>query len=84
MTKRVFILTSFAVLLVIGAAGSQSPGIPRVAAPTTVKYGWTAGSMSLAGVFVAIEKGYFKEANITTELGARGFHGRADPAAGHR
>jgi NitT/TauT family transport system substrate-binding protein len=30
--------------------------------------GWTVGSMSVAGVYIATEKGYFREANITTEL----------------
>jgi NitT/TauT family transport system substrate-binding protein len=68
MMKRAVVLTSLAVLLVTAVAGAQSRAMPRVGTPTTVKYGWTAGSMSMAGVFVAIEKGYFKEANITTEL----------------
>jgi NitT/TauT family transport system substrate-binding protein len=62
------VLVAATVLAVAGLAAAQTPAIPRVATPTTVKYGWTAGSMSMAGVFVAIERGYFKEANITTEL----------------
>lgn len=66
--KRAFFLSGFVLLTVVANAGAQSPAIPRVATPTTVKYGWTAGSMSMAGVFVAMEKGYFREANITTEL----------------
>src|SRR2546423_798427 len=66
--KRAVLLTSLVVLLVTGVADAQSRPMPRVATPTTVKYGWTAGSMSMAGVFVAMEKGYFKEANLTTEL----------------
>jgi NitT/TauT family transport system substrate-binding protein len=64
--KRAFRLASLAVLLAAGVADAQSGAIPRVATPTTVKYGWTAGSMSMAGVFVAMERGYFKDA--TTEL----------------
>src|SRR5687767_3248231 len=68
MKKTAFSLICCAVLLVTGVAGAQSPPVPRVATPTTVKFGWTAGSMSLAGVFVAMEKGYFRDANITTEL----------------
>ena len=66
--KRALVMTSLTVLLVSATVGAQPSAIPRVATPTTVKYGWTTGSMSLAGVFVAMEKGYFRDANITTEL----------------
>jgi NitT/TauT family transport system substrate-binding protein len=61
-----------AALLVAAATvaplAAQPRQIPRVAAPATVRMGWTVGSMSVAGVYIAIEKGYFREANITTEL----------------
>ena len=52
-------------LLVSGVVAQTRP-IPRVASPVTVKMGSTVGSMSVAGVYIATEKGYFREANITT------------------
>jgi NitT/TauT family transport system substrate-binding protein len=60
-----------AVLVAAGFAGpaqAQTRPFPRMASPATVKLGWTVGSMSVAGVYIAIEKGYFREANITTEF----------------
>jgi NitT/TauT family transport system substrate-binding protein len=72
--KRWWIVKSVAVaaLVAVGFGASlttaQTRAIPRVASPTTVKMGWTVGSMSVAGVYIATEKGYFREANITTEL----------------
>jgi NitT/TauT family transport system substrate-binding protein len=52
----------------VSPSGAQTRQIPKVAAPATVKMGWTVGSMSVAGVYIAIERGYFREANITTEF----------------
>ena len=46
----------------------QPRTIPRVTSPVTVKMGSTAGSMSAAGVYIATEKGYFREANLTTQI----------------
>ena len=54
--------------LLASPAATQTRSIPRVASPVTVKMGSTVGSMSVAGVYIATEKGYFREANITTEL----------------
>ena len=54
--------------LLASLVAAQPRAIPRMASPVTVKMGWTVGSMSVAGVYIAIEKGYFREANITTEL----------------
>ena len=54
--------------LVASLVTGQTRAIPRVASPVTVKMGSTVGSMSIAGVYVATEKGYFREANITTQL----------------
>jgi NitT/TauT family transport system substrate-binding protein len=42
--------------------------LPKLDQPATVKLGWTAGSLTLAGVYVALEKGYFRDANINMEL----------------
>lgn len=48
---------------------AQTPGrIPKLEQPTTVKVGWTFGSITLAGIYVAMEKGYFRDANINVEL----------------
>jgi NitT/TauT family transport system substrate-binding protein len=54
--------------LLASPAAAQTRPMPRVASPVTVKMGATVGSMSVAGVYIATEKGYFREANITTEL----------------
>jgi len=54
--------------LAVSGVIAQTRPIPRVASPVTVKMGSTVGSMSVAGVYIATEKGYFREANITTEL----------------
>ena len=49
-------------------AALAQPRIPRLDEPTTVKLGWTLGSITLAGVYVAMEKGYFRDANVEVEL----------------
>lgn len=50
-------------------AGAQAPGrMPRLEQPTTVKVGWTLGSLTLAGIYVAIEKGYFRDSNVAVEF----------------
>jgi len=54
--------------LLVSGVSAQTRPIPRVPSPVTVKMGSTVGSMSVAGVYIATEKGYFREANITTEL----------------
>jgi len=64
----VALLVMSAVVLVASASAAQGPAIPRVASPVTVKMGSTVGSMSVAGVYIATEKGYFRDANITTQL----------------
>ncbi|HEX7055528.1 MAG TPA: ABC transporter substrate-binding protein [Burkholderiales bacterium] len=56
-----------ALCLATGAAFAQ-PAVPRLDEPATVKLGWTLGSITLAGVYVAMEKGYFRDANINVEL----------------
>jgi NitT/TauT family transport system substrate-binding protein len=55
-------------------AEAQAPGqaIPKLTAPTVVKIGLTDRPLTLAGVYVAIARGYFKEANITNEFVAVG------------
>lgn len=73
MTKRARFATAIVVAALAAAgllvsAAAQTRQIPRVASPVTVKMGSTVGSMSVAGVYVATEKGYFREANLTTEL----------------
>jgi NitT/TauT family transport system substrate-binding protein len=53
----------------MAAAVAQQPThVPRLDEPTTVKLGWTFGSITLAGVYVAMEKGYFRDANVNVEL----------------
>lgn len=56
------------------AVATPTPVPPKPPAPTTptprpatVKYGST-GTLGYAGVFIAVEKGYFKEQGITPEL----------------
>lgn len=49
-------------------SAQASSNIPRLKEPTTVKVGWTLGSITLAGIYVAMEKGYFRDANVTVEL----------------
>lgn len=68
-------LAGAALLLVLAAAAlppsralAQAGRIPRLEQPVTVKVGWTLGSLTLAGVYVAIEKGYFRESNIAIEF----------------
>jgi NitT/TauT family transport system substrate-binding protein len=59
-----------AALVVPSAAPAQTAPrpLPRLERPTTVKVGWTLGSLTLAGIYVAIERGYFREANIEIEF----------------
>lgn len=47
------------------AAQTTPPAIPKLKTPVTVKVGFAAGSMSVAGVYVAIARGYFQESGIT-------------------
>lgn len=54
--------------LVASLVTGQTRAIPRAPSPVTVKMGSTVGSMSIAGVYVAAEKGYFRDANLTTQL----------------
>jgi NitT/TauT family transport system substrate-binding protein len=65
------VTTVWAVLAVAAVAAqafAQTPAIPRLKTPTTVKVGFAAGSMSVAGVYVAIARGYFQEAGIVNEF----------------
>jgi len=66
------LLRAFALALVCAysvSSAAQAPARPpRLAEPTTVKLGWTLGSITLAGVYVAMEKGYFRDANVNVEL----------------
>jgi NitT/TauT family transport system substrate-binding protein len=62
------VLTALALVALAAQALAQSPAIPRVKTPTTVKVGFAAGSMSVAGVYVAIARGYYQEAGITNEF----------------
>jgi NitT/TauT family transport system substrate-binding protein len=57
-----------AALAVHALAQPPAPPIPRLKAPMTVKVGFAAGSMSVAGVYVAIARGYYQEAGITNEF----------------
>ena len=50
------------------AAQTAAPAIPKLKAPVTVKVGFARGSMSVAGMYMAIERGYFQEAGITNEI----------------
>src|SRR2546426_5389367 len=73
MTRaRVVTLLVLAVVVTAGLFAplvtAQTRAIPRVASPVTVKMGSTVGSMSVAGVYIATEKGYFRDANLTTQL----------------
>lgn len=61
------IVLALSPVLVVPARG-QAPRIPRLPAPVTVKVGGALGSMSNAGVYVAMAKGYYQEANIMNEL----------------
>ena len=61
-------ITALALAAVAVHAAAQTPSVPRLKTPMTVKMGFAAGSMSVAGVYVAIERGYFREAGITNEF----------------
>jgi NitT/TauT family transport system substrate-binding protein len=62
------VVLSLAALAVHALAQPPAPPIPRLKAPMTVKVGFAAGSMSVAGVYVAIARGYYQEAGITNEF----------------
>jgi NitT/TauT family transport system substrate-binding protein len=71
LRMRIAALVVVAVVMGAGFASfsaGQTRQVPRMASPATVKLGWTVGSMSVAGVYIAIERGYFRDANVTTEL----------------
>ncbi|MGH7313612.1 MAG: ABC transporter substrate-binding protein [Candidatus Rokuibacteriota bacterium] len=75
LAVRVTAALVFAVAAVAGpAAEAQAPGktIPRLAEPATVKIGLTSRPLTLAGLYVGIARGYFKEAGITNEFVAVG------------
>jgi NitT/TauT family transport system substrate-binding protein len=63
-----FALLTIAALAVQAFAQPPAPAIPRLTAPLTVKVGFAAGSMSVAGVYVAIARGYYQDAGITNEF----------------
>ena len=68
-TARLAALVLSLVMLALGIVGaSTQPAIPKLETPVTVKVGFAKGSMSVAGVYVAIAKGYFREAGITNEF----------------
>jgi NitT/TauT family transport system substrate-binding protein len=71
---RARVIAALLAFVIVAIAGADGPGawgqsrlIPRLPAPVTVKVGGATGSMSSAGYFVALHKGYFKEANIVNE-----------------
>jgi NitT/TauT family transport system substrate-binding protein len=68
MSRFVALVLAAALAGAAGAAHAQAPRVPRAEQPTTVKVGWTLGSLTLAGIYVAMERGYFKDGNITIEL----------------
>ena len=47
---------------------AQAPAVPRLPAPITVKVGGAKGSLSGAGIYVGVHKGYFQESGITVEF----------------
>jgi NitT/TauT family transport system substrate-binding protein len=69
LATATLVLLTIAVLAAAPAvAQPPAPGIPRLKAPMTVKVGFAAGSMSVAGVYVAIARGYYQDAGITNEF----------------
>lgn len=69
-SARVALAALLAAGLVVPFAQAQSPApaIPKLKTPVKVKVGFAAGSMSVAGVYVAIARGYFQESGITNEF----------------
>lgn len=63
------LITALLLLLPVAVA-AQAPGkaIPKLAAPVTVKIGLTDRPLTFAGLYVAMARGYFKEAGITIEF----------------
>ena len=49
-------------------AHAQTPAIPRLATPATVKIGMGGRPLSFAGLYIATARGYFQESNITNEF----------------
>jgi NitT/TauT family transport system substrate-binding protein len=62
------VLTSLTVLATLGTPMAQAPTIPKLSPPVTVKIGLGGRPLSFAGLWVATERGYFREAGITNEL----------------
>lgn len=62
------LLLCLALAVSAGSFAQPAAGIPKLPEPTTVKLGWTLGSITLAGVYVAMDKGYFRDANVNVEL----------------
>jgi NitT/TauT family transport system substrate-binding protein len=62
------LVVALAALAAPATAGAQAPRVPRLEQPTTVKVGWTVGSLTLAGIYVGMERDYFRDSNITVEL----------------
>jgi NitT/TauT family transport system substrate-binding protein len=63
---------ALAVLLLLPRCGEAShnpkPVIPRLPTLTPVSMGYTPGSLTLAAVFVATDRGYFRESNIDMQF----------------
>ncbi len=66
---RTALITAILVLGLGVARGlAQAPAIPTITPPVTVKIGFAKGSMSVAGVYVAGARGYFRKAGIVNEF----------------
>jgi NitT/TauT family transport system substrate-binding protein len=66
--SRLTVAAVLASWMLVSAAVAQTGAIPKLKTPVTVKVGFAAGSMSVAGVYVGIARGYFQEAGITNEF----------------
>jgi NitT/TauT family transport system substrate-binding protein len=73
---RVLGLGAAIVLAVLVGTGvparAQVRALPRLAAPAVVRIGLTDRPITLAGLYIATARGYFKDANITNEFVAVG------------
>lgn len=63
-------------------AGAQTRPLPKLASPAVVKVGITDRPITFAGLYIAIARGYFKDANITNEfVGVGGLNALIGPLA---
>lgn len=75
MIKRLIALASLLVAVWLSACASSPaatalPAAPAVKTVTTIKSGFVSGTIIAAPIYIAVDKGYFKESNLDVQLEA--------------